>query len=236
MKFSASRAQERRYARWLRGVAREVGRIVAAYHRGDGTFLEGMDDALEKYSDLLGSVAPIIAQRFIINASKRNEMAWRKNSNVVAQGLIDLLNSGEGSVILDLIHEEVTLIKSLPLEAGKRAQALAMEAAISGSRGEEVVAQIMATEQVTESRATLIARTEIAKANAVINQVRAQNVGVTHYVWQTAADEIVRKSHRHMQGRTFSFSDPPLVEGEGHHGPGMVYNCRCWAEPILPDA
>jgi SPP1 gp7 family putative phage head morphogenesis protein len=109
-----------------------------------------------------------------------------------------------------------------------------MEAALNGKRASEVAAQIAQTGEDTESRATLIARTEIAKSNANITQARANYVGATHYVWRTAEDSDVRETHAELDGKVFAFSDPPDIPGEGQHGPGEFPNCRCYAEPIIP--
>lgn len=106
---------------------------------------------------------------------------------------------------------------------------------MGGKRASEVAAELARTEEVTASRATLIARTEIAKANATLTTARAQFVGATHYIWRTAEDADVRDSHAAMEGKIFRFDDPPYVEGEGNHGPGEIYNCRCYAEPIIPE-
>jgi SPP1 gp7 family putative phage head morphogenesis protein len=140
-----------------------------------------------------------------------------------------------GDVMKLIQRRQVELIKSLPIEAGLRAQKLSQEAVMGGKRADEVAAELMKSGEVTESRATLIARTEIAKANAALTQARAGYVGATHYIWRTAEDGDVRESHAVMEGKIFRFDDPPYVEGEGNHGPGEFPNCRCFAEPIIPE-
>jgi SPP1 gp7 family putative phage head morphogenesis protein len=72
--------------------------------------------------------------------------------------------------------------------------------------------------------------------NATLTRARADFVGATHYVWRTMQDEQVRPAHADLEGEVCSFADPPEVEGEGAHHPGEFPNCRCFAEPILPDA
>jgi SPP1 gp7 family putative phage head morphogenesis protein len=106
---------------------------------------------------------------------------------------------------------------------------------MGGKRADEVAAELARSGEVTEGRATLIARTEIAKANSALTQARAEYVGASHYIWRTAEDGDVRESHAAMNGKIFRFDDPPYVEGEGNHGPGEFPNCRCFAEPIIPE-
>lgn len=80
--------------------------------------------------------------------------------------------------------------------------------------------------EVAESRAAFIARDQISKLNGDLTKARQTDLGVTGYVWRTSGDERVRPEHRALNGRKFSWDDPPEV---GH--PGQDYNCRCTAEP-----
>jgi len=140
--------------------------------------------------------------------------------------------------MIKLQDAQVELIKSLPIEAGRRAQKLAREAMMDGKRAAEVAEELNRTEHVVLSRATLIARTETAKANSVFTQARAEELGITHYFWRGTLDAQTRESHREMikrsmAGETFSYSDPPEVGDEGAHAPGEFPRCRCFSEPVI---
>lgn len=236
-KFSATKAAERKFGIELRKIARVIGAMVGAHL--DGAQIRNqtkLAQALKDYSDALGPWASIVVSRVIGEISRSNRKAWESHSAKIGSQLNSMMGeTAIGSVVQLLHRRQVELIKSLPLEAGLRAQKLAQEAAIGGRRADEVAAELLRTEQVTASRATLIARTEIAKANAAITQARAQYVGATHYIWRTAEDGDVRESHAEMDGKVFRFDDPPYVGGEGNHGPGEFPNCRCFAEPIIPE-
>lgn len=52
----------------------------------------------------------------------------------------------------------------------------------------------------------------------------------THYVWRTAGDAKVRRSHVARNGQIFSWANPPE-----HGHPGHEPNCRCWPEPYYGD-
>src|SRR5208283_5475748 len=131
-----------------------------------------------------------------------------------------------------LLTEQVALIKSIPIEAGLRAQKIAYEAALQGVRAEanadtiaELQKQLGLSTEVATSRAMLIARTETARANATINQARAQTVGSNQYRWHNSGDAAVRHSHkvykgRKLQGMTFNWDAPPTLDDgmTGHPG------------------
>lgn len=84
---------------------------------------------------------------------------------------------------------------------------------------------------VADSNAKRVARTEVAKLNSQITQNRQLALGITHYRWVSAHDERVRPSHRDLNGTVRAWNDPHPTEGH----PGEAVNCRCIAEPILPD-
>ncbi len=85
-------------------------------------------------------------------------------------------------------------------------------------------------EDVSDSRAELIARDQVLSLNAQITAQRQQDAGITEYVWTTSQDERVRPEHEALEGQTFSWDDPP---DEGH--PGEAVMCRCVAFPIVPE-
>ena len=112
-------------------------------------------------------------------------------------------------------------------------QELALKAVVAGTRSDSIRDEILRNNEVTLNRATLIARTETAKAVSNLTQARAEQAGVTHYIWRTMEDEAVRSSHAELDGKVFAFNNPPFIEGEGNHHPGDFPNCRCYAEPII---
>ena len=236
-KWGFSRGAESRYARELRKVARVIGNLIKSHVSGstirDQTKLQAM---LKAYSEAITPWAEKTSAKFIGEISRGNQKAFAAQSKKIAAALKQTVNQTDvGAAALLLQQRQVALIKSLPLEAGERAQKLAMEAATGGRRADEIAEELARTEGVTESRATLIARTEIAKANSAITQARAEYVGADSYIWRTAEDGDVRESHRQMNGKVFKFKSPPTLSDGTTGNPGEFPNCRCFAEPIIPD-
>jgi SPP1 gp7 family putative phage head morphogenesis protein len=144
------------------------------------------------------------------------------------------------TIYYNIIRQNAELISSLPSDIAKRVSVLASQEAIRGKRAESIINTIWGqAPSITRSRAKLIARTETAKAQAAITQVRAESIGLDWYIWQTSSDQRVRNSHEHMQGVACQYSNQPSPEalaGEektyGYYGPGNIWNCRCYAAPI----
>jgi len=238
-KFSPSRAIEKEFERALKKIARASGTIVE--HHIDGSKIidpKGMEKALKEYSRLLTPWAKNQSKKLLGSTLKRigSDKAYREHTKKIGQMLSkEVFESEIGLVTQSLINEQVDLITSIPVEAGERAQKLALEGLTDGRRADEIASELLKTTEVTESRAKLIARTETARANTMLNLARATSVGSTQYRWVTSGDASVRPSHKKMNGKVFDWDNPPtLSDGTSGH-PGTFPNCRCYAEPILPE-
>lgn len=235
--FQAPKSAERYYESQLRRVAKIVGAIIEPYV--DGATIPMMSDmlrALDAYSKALGPWATKVASTMLADVARSDNRAWRLANKKFTQGFREMAgNTAVGNASRQLLREQVTLITSLPTKAGERAQQLATEGMVEGKRAEDIAKDLQNIGNVTESRAMLIARTEVAKANSTMIEARSQAVGSTAYVWRTAGDEAVRESHAEMEGEVVRWDTPPtLSDGTTTHA-GQIYNCRCYAEPIFPD-
>lgn len=228
-KFKAPKTAEAEYNRQLRSVAKQIAHIIKLYQTG-ATLLPGLTPALALYAEQLMPWAARVAERMLESVGRTNSRHWKAEMKQLGK---DLRADPNVLVAKGLQAEQVALITSLPLEAGTRAQTLAQQAATGGRRADEIAAEIARSGEVTASRATLIARTEVARANSMITQARAASVGATKYIWRTADDEAVRESHAEMEGVVCDWDDPPtLSDGTTTHA-GQIYNCRCYPEPII---
>lgn len=243
-KFKPSSAAERDFYRQLKKVALASGHIVDAHVEG-ATIRNAlsMHRALEAYSELLGPWAAKQAAKLLDKVSRSNKLAYQKNSKSIAVALkLNVAESNVGQISRALMNEQVALIKSIPLEAGLRAQKIALEAALKGNRAapnsdtvEELKKQLGLSTEVAVSRAQLIAVTETARANASINQARAEAVGARGYIWRATMDEATRDSHRKMNGKYVEYSNPPkLSDGTVGHA-GTFPRCRCFGDPVFDD-
>lgn len=243
-KFKASTAAEKEFYRSLKKVAQATGHIIDRHT--DGAMVidpRAMTKALQDYSEKIGPWATKQSAKLLEKVSKSNKRAYKNQSQAMGQILRnELAETHEFGVGMALLNEQVELIKSIPIEAGLRAQRIAAENFFNGTRATpdaEVVAQLqeemgMST-QVAVNRAKLIARTETARANAAFVQSRAISVGVQGYIWRTTMDGAERHAHAQMDGKYVAYDKPPrLSDGTVGHA-GTFPNCRCWQDPVLPE-
>lgn len=248
-KFKPSAQAERLFYKQLKKVARASGFVVEQYVDGvrltDSTKMQA---ELKRYSDLLGPWAERQSAKLLEQVQKSNKRAYVSKSKAIGTALnLGVAEKDVGEVALRLLNEQVGLIKSIPLEAGLRAQKLAYDAFLLGTRAEanadtiaEIQKQLGLSTEVAISRALLIARTETARANASFNQARAMAVGSGQYRWHNSGDGAVRESHRvlkgkRLQGMIFSWDAPPTLDDGMKGHPGTFPNCRCFAEPVFSD-
>ena len=266
-KYKASNAAERQFYRSLKKVAEQSGHIVDAYTNGaDITNLKKMTKALEDYSQLITPWARRQSAKLLESVSNSNLKAYQKQSKTIGKALQSGVAKQEtGAAALKLLDEQVALIKSLPIEAGQRAQRIAAENYLKGTRFQvdpelvdkflkerrdtiemhNLFAEQSGTAQFKEemerslevavNRAKLIARTETARANSAFVQARAKSVGATSYVWRTTMDGAERDSHAEMNGKVIEYSSPPRLSDGTIGHAGTFPNCRCWQDVILPE-
>lgn len=247
--FKPSVAAERQFYRQLKKVAQASGHLVETHALGATIINEqAMMDELKRYSEKLGPWATRQAAKMLQQVQASNRRAYAIKSKAIGSALrLGVVQADVGETALSLLNEQVGLIKSIPLEAGLRAQKIANEAFFAGTRAEANQDTIRQLEEemgfstkAAISRATLIARTETARANASINQSRAMAVGSNQYRWHNSGDGAVRHSHKfyqgkRLQGMIFSWDNPPTLEDGMTGHPGTFPNCRCFAEPVFAD-
>ena len=106
----------------------------------------------------------------------------------------------------------------------------------AGHRFDRLVDGIQGRYDVSQSKAAFLARNETARFVAEHRRQRFGDAGVTSYVWSTSKDSRVREDHKKLDGRTFEYAHPPVVdEATGRRAnPGGDFLCRCVDSPILP--
>lgn len=233
--FVQARKVERYYGAQLRKIARHIGELVSGSPPSDLLQSALLGDRLRKYAEMIGPWGASVAQRMLADVSRKDREAWRARSFEMGQLLRrEIDNAPTGEVMRQLMAEQVGLIQSLPTEAAERVHGLVIEGMSNSTRVGQIAQEILRTGEVTKSRATLIARTEVGRAATSLTQARAVHVGSSGYIWRTARDSDVRPSHRGMEGKFVDWGAPPTLDGMSGHA-GALPNCRCYCEPVIPE-
>ncbi|MCW6079039.1 phage minor head protein [Clostridium sporogenes] len=168
--------------------------------------------------------------------------AAKKNSKgkEIYEALKKELKGPIGGAINEQIQRNAYLIKSMPLNVSKDITEHVAKEVFKGRRAESIVEDLQKkVPYMLESKAKLIARTEVSKTSTALTKARCENIGLNWYIWRTSEDQRVRKSHDHMEGVLINWNNPPSPEkliGKkfvGYYHAGNIYNCRCYPEPVV---
>lgn len=229
---------EKKYGQQLRKISGYIDSIIKGFDETDETVYPSIVTALRKYAESLDVWAVNASSRILMDVALRDEKTWLIHAKDMSIGVKhQIRNTDVGAVMQKLLAEQVSLIKSLPLNAAQRVQDLATRAVIEGGRADEISGLIMAIGGVTKARANTIARTEVSRATTLFTQARAESLGSDGYIWRTSEDSDVRDEHRELNGQFFKWSDPPIADkrtGTRAHA-GCIWNCRCYPEPVIPE-
>lgn len=188
------------------------------------------------------------AQQIVTMINNAQFNNWRTAATVASKGRqiynALLLETKKGNPVGNtyrvLVDQNATIIKTLPHDIAEKTTRKVSKLAIEGMRASEIAKEIQKDfPKAGKASAKLIARTEVSKASTALTHSRSQNLGIDYYVWRTSEDARVRSSHAHMDDVIVPWNSPPSPEllnhqkSEGNYHAGNIYNCRCYAEPLV---
>lgn len=141
------------------------------------------------------------------------------------------------------VDENVQKIKSIPNDTLGSMQQIILDGFREGKTVTAIQKEIQEQYSVTRHKAQLLARDQIATLNAQISKLQQEDAGCSKYKWSSSKDSRVRDCHRALDGKIFSWDDPPEMWYEtksrgrvytGRHcHPGEDIACRCVAIPVF---
>lgn len=145
-----------------------------------------------------------------------------------------------GDEIREFTAENVSLITGLEEETLKDIEQTIIRRVRAGDSPSRIASQLAAQFDVSGSRAQLIARDQTLKFHSRLLRLRYEGQGLKRYRWRTVKDQRVRDRHEALEGKVFSFKNPPVTVTSGkrsgeRNNPGEDIQCRCYAEPIFED-
>jgi len=239
-RFKVALRLEKEYEKSLKAIIKNIEHMTKSMinpKMTEGELKESsmhLSNMLRNYSQTIKPWAKSVANRMITRIAAVDESAWIKLGRDMNRELRKELDSAPtGNALRTFLATQVSLITSLPLEASERVHKMALEGITTGERADSIAQKILQTGNVTLSRARCIARTEVARTASGLTKARSEHVGSTHYYWRSSDDGDVRDSHKKMNGKICEWAAPPEVEPGMHYHAGMIYNCRCYPDPIL---
>lgn len=184
------------------------------------------DEFERKVRDLVPALARSVAPAF----SQLATAAAKNNARVMRSMGVDI--RGDLGATFEQIQEyNISLMARAADDFASDVAGVLRDPDSWGLTVESLAQKIQGRADVSESRATLIARDQTSKTNGRINMIRQTHAGIDRFEWSTALDERVRETHADNEGQIFAWNSPPIETGL----PSDDVNCRCIGIPILSD-
>lgn len=134
--------------------------------------------------------------------------------------------------------EAANLIKTLPQEYLADVQGQVMRSITKGQGLQDLVPYLNDKYKQNIRKARTVARDQTHKAYTNLQRARMEKLGIKKFEWiHSGAGKEPRKLHQELNGKIFSFDDPPYIGdmyGQQVHGmPGELPNCRCTLRPVI---
>jgi SPP1 gp7 family putative phage head morphogenesis protein len=156
------------------------------------------------------------------------------------------VNARLSNTLRPFVTDNVSLITKMTKQMTDRMRNSVSESVQAQMTQEELAARIQEDFGFTKARSKLIARDQTLRYNSQVTQQVHREAGITRFLWNTSHDERVRGTpggkwprghHYNLDGKIFSYSDPPVVDLKtGRRAlPGADFQCRCVAVPFTDD-
>jgi SPP1 gp7 family putative phage head morphogenesis protein len=222
-----------RLAGWRDPMHGDAGERVDAPPRGVNRVLQQIAEAVaRKYP--LARLERLVGKIAAATGTHQRSQLQRQLEGIDLGKIVD---RGLKPQVQHFVAENVALIRTLPADYFQDVEREVLRGVRAGDRASEIQAALEERADVAQNRAALIARDQVLSFQADLNRTRQENLGVSEYIWRATPDERTRPEHAERDGQTFSWDDPPGDPNDEHTGghPGEAINCRCNAEPIIPE-
>lgn len=161
---------------------------------------------------------------------------WKKViSKTLGINILEDYYSGEfyQTMLEQWVSENVDLIKTIPNQSLGKMKEIVYKNYMEGHTTTSIVKELQQQYGMDKRHARFIARDQVSKLNAKITKSQQQDAGVNHYKWSGCGDGRERDSHKALNGKIFSWDNPPETERGRRCHPGEDYQCRCCAIPVF---
>lgn len=213
-------------------------------------FDENIEAKINRIMSLVQKQLTILYPDFLLRRwamamiSRTNKHTKKSVNKMINQGLeeetdlIPFMKDGELTPFYQNVADEnVGLIRSIPKLKLESFKNMLVNSITLDMPSAFIAKEIEKNFAVSKSRAQLIARDQVGKLNGAMDKYRQQQIGVKRYTWETSKDQRVRDDHKRLQGKTFFWDKPPVINRKtGRRGhPKEDFQCRCWARAVLSD-
>jgi len=205
--------------------ARYANNVIGGLHKS--TVAKFADDSIEKF------VAVVLSK---VDTRNQHELYKLIERRVGIPSTELIATEGLKSNINALRLETAQWVKKLRDDTLSEYTANTLREMAQGGSLEAVMKNFSGMAEKRRNHAKFTARNQISNFNAVTGKIRVQNLGITEAIWRTANDVRVRDSHDDRNDKVFDIAKGLYSSRDGKWlYPGIDFQCRCYAEYIIPE-
>lgn len=253
-----SAAVESRYVEALQALAAQmtgqVKREVLRLFKGDAAAAHFAQDAApnigtqarilvndlsKRFNNLFAKKAGDLARGMVDGAAQASKTSLHGSLSRLTGGLslkTSLMTPQLSAVYKASVHTNVSLIKTIASEYLGRVERSVMRSITTGNGLQDLIPELNEHEGYTHRKAKNVALDQTRKTYNAINKGRMTAIGVKRFQWiHSGGGAEPRPDHVAMDGKIFSFDNPPVIEPKtGERGiPGQAINCKCTMAPVF---
>ncbi len=223
---------------WLKATYRKnEDRIVAEDESPADALRRSMKELSKRWLDKFDEMSTKLADYFAQSVEKRSTAAMKKILKDGGWTVRFQITPAMRDVIVATVHENVSLIKSIPERYLTQVESIVM-IGVQNGRDLQVISEGLQKQLgVTRRRAALIARDQTNKANASLTRARQLELGLDTAVWvHSGGGRHPRPSHLKAGRDKVQYSikegwyDPEVGR---KIQPGELISCRCVGRPVI---
>lgn len=191
-----------------------------------------------RWTKRFNDLAPKLARYFATETSKRNDTALKNSLKKSGIAVEFRKTRAVNDVLQAAVHENVSLIKSIPQQYLTQVEGMVMRSVQAGRDLESLNKDLLKHFNITRRRARLISKDQNNKLTAVIQRARQLELGVEEAIWvHSGGGKHPRPTHVKAGAGQVKYSikdgwyDPAIKK---NIWPGTEINCRCVGKPIVP--
>jgi uncharacterized protein with gpF-like domain len=185
---------------------------------------------VSKFDDMASEIARKFAARTVRHADTSNAAILKRAGFTIGFSPSPAATEAYQAVVA----QNVALIKNLPREYVQGIENAVWASVMQGQDMAALAKELRNRYDMSVRRAALISRDQNRKATALIENVRRQEVGITHAVWlHSHAVKHPRPSHKAFSGKIYELKKGAYLDGKWVW-PGTEINCMCLSRAIIP--
>lgn len=192
-----------------------------------------IDYLISRWERKLDDLAPQLAAKFVNRTVTNYETLMKTHLRRAGFTVRFQITDFQKEALQAATEVNVGLIKSIGSQYLERVQGQVWKCITDGYDLAALAKDLSKSYDITKRRAEFIARDQGAKAHAVIEKAKRQELGITKAIWlHSHAGKTPRPSHVAANGKEFDVSKGMYLDGDWIQ-PGELINCRCCSKSVI---